>query len=343
MCHWHIYSQYRKPKPAQCSQLKKSCVKYLCQERNQNDQSPKHSIERKSQILQRKVVKSTFPGWKVFNTRFRGHRAGGKVRSPKEERPQNLFSPALTVSGVDRTGEGKGTRSHLHSSHPSPVTRTPHSHSITPCSHSQPLLLGVLGLTCSTHTLFHALLAAARAWGLACRLFRRPTVALALAAAAGRSGSSHPRPSGSDNRGCRPPGRAVSCSRARAHTPGRRTQPATGRGAAGSPGRAQARTRTEAPSPIGKPTNIFSLPRDTRRPNLGSRRRHTLLPHPFIFTVTRPPSPPPSDYRLRGQAFALWPLSSPPSLCGSPSPRLPVFTASGFFSCLGLFGSQFSF
>lgn len=138
MCHWHIYSQYRKPKPAQCSQLKESCVKYLCQERNQNDQSPKHSIERKSQILQRKVVKSTFPGWKVFNTRFRGHRAGGKVRSPKEERPQNLFSPALTVPGVDRTGEGKGTCSHLHSSHPSPVTRTPHSHSITPCSHSQP-------------------------------------------------------------------------------------------------------------------------------------------------------------------------------------------------------------
>lgn len=112
-----------------------------------------------------------------------------------------------------------------------------------------------------------------------------------MAAAAGRSGSSHPRPSGSDNRGCRPPGRAVSSDRARAHTPGRKTQPATGRGAAGSPGRAQARTRTEAPNPAGKPTNILSLPRDTLRPNLGSRRRHSLLPHPLIFTVTRAPPP----------------------------------------------------
>lgn len=65
---------------------------------------------------------------------------------------------------------------------------------------------------------------------------------------------------------------------------------ATGRGAAGSPGRAQARTRTEAPSPTGKPTPTPSLPRGTRRPNLGSRHQQTLLPHPLIFTITRPPS-----------------------------------------------------
>lgn len=44
---------------------------------------------------------------------------------------------------------------------------------------------------------------------MAPRLLRRPTVSLALAAAAGRSRSSHPQQSGSDNRGCGPPGRAV--------------------------------------------------------------------------------------------------------------------------------------
>lgn len=44
---------------------------------------------------------------------------------------------------------------------------------------------------------------------MAPRLLRRPTVSLALAAAARRSGSSHPQQSGSDNRGCPPPGRAV--------------------------------------------------------------------------------------------------------------------------------------
>lgn len=112
-------------------------------------------------------------------------------------------------------------------------------------------------------------------------------------------------------------------SRPRSHT--RPQSTATGRGAAGSPGRAQARTRTEAPSPAGKPISTPSLPRGTRRPNPWSRLQHTLTP-PLIFTVTRPPS----DYSLSGQASILsLAFAFSPTLCGSPSARLPVFTPSG--------------
>lgn len=179
----------------------------------------------------------------------------------------------------------KPTHPRLPSPHSSPLIQRP-----PPRPHSHPWLQPVLGLTCSTCTLFHAQLAAARAWVLAPRLLRRPTVGLALAAAARRSGSSHPQRSGSDNRGCQPPGRAVRSAPSVHCSHTRSPSTATGRGAAGSPGRAQARTRTEAPSPAGKPTPTPSLPRGTRRPNLGSRRQQTLLPHPLIFTVTRPPS-----------------------------------------------------
>lgn len=125
---------------------------------------------------------------------------------PEEEQPQNLFFPTPIVARWGPYPGGKKGETHpqLHSPHPSPRIQRP-----SPRPHSHPWLPRVLGLTCSTCTLFHARLAAARAWVLTSRLLSRPTVDLALAATAGRSGSSHPRRSGSDNRGCRPPGRAV--------------------------------------------------------------------------------------------------------------------------------------
>lgn len=78
------------------------------------------------------------------------------------------------------------------------------------------------------------------------------------------------------------------CSCTRSHTRRRALPPAEAPRAL--PARAQARTRTEAPSPAGKPTPTPSLLRGTRRPNLRSRCWQTLLPHPLIFTGTRPPS-----------------------------------------------------
>lgn len=222
---------------------------------------------------------------------------------------------------------------------PSPLISAP-TPTPTPFPHSHPRLgrlRRVLGLTCSTRTLFHALLAAALAWVSAGRLLRRPTVGPALAAAAGRSGSSHPRRSSSDNRGCRPPGRAVSSDRARAHTPGRRGQPPAVQPRAPR----AAHRRAHAPRPPAPRASRYPHPRcpeapgdrtlglDTRTPSYptpSSSRSHA----PLQITACKARRPPTA-------------LAFSPTSCGSPLPRLPVFSLSCSFACLELFDSQFSF
>lgn len=117
------------------------------------------------------------------------------------------------------------------------------------------------------------------------------------------------------------------CSCTRSHTRRRALPPAEAPRAL--PARAQARTRTEAPSPAGKPTPTPSLLRGTRRPNLRSRCWQTLLPHPLIFTGTRPPS----NYSpARALALAFSPTLCEPlpqdfsnSPCQSPSLASKVY------------------
>lgn len=181
---------------------------------------------------------------------------------------------------------------------------------------SQPSLLPVSlpALTCPARALFHTLLplGCRVGLGLASPLLCGGTARLAFAAAAGRSGRSHPRPRGSDNPGC--PLRRLCAPLAPALTQPVVQRHSHARGSPGLSAGAHACTRPQAPSqPQASDTRAA---RGIKRPNPQPRRQHTLLPHPLFFTVTRYPSVYSLAYR---DAFI---LMQSPTLCGSPSPRL---------------------
>ena len=144
--------------------------------------------------------------------------------------------------------------------------------------------------------------------GFASRLLRGPPARLAFAAAASRSGRSHPRPSGSDNPGCPPPRLCVPLAPAL-------TQPAALRHshASRSPGLSAPRTRAHT-HPGSEPAAGKPSPRaGTQRPNPQPRRPRTLSPHPLFLAVTR------SHQSTASQAGASSLLCSP-QLCALPFP-----------------------
>lgn len=183
-------------------------------------------------------------------------------------------------------------------------------------------------LTCPARAVFHTLLplGCLVGLGLASPLLCGGTARLTFAAAAGRSGRSHPRPRGSDNLGC--PLRRLCAPLAPALTQPVARRHSHARGRPGLSSGAHACTRPQAPSqPQASDTRAA---RGIKRPNPQPRRQHTLLPHPLFFTVTRSPSVYSLAYR---DAFI---LMQSPTLCGSPSPRLTTLAPHPTFPTIKL-------
>lgn len=149
--------------------------------------------------------------------------------------------------------------------------------------------------------------------GLASRLFRRPTARLAFAAAARRSGRSHPRPNGSDNPGCPPPRLCAPLAPALAH-PAAPRHGHTPRSLRLSAPRIRAHTHPGPEPAAGKPAPVLPQAPKDRIPSLDAGTPFHPTPSASLSHAPRQPC----SLTRRG----VFTLLQFPTLCDSLSPRL---------------------